>query len=39
MTIEIVTAKCSFTDHLKYKIINKTTCRIPSANPPQLYAH
>ena len=25
-----------FTDHLKLKTVNKTTCRTPSASPPQL---
>ena len=25
--------QCFFTDHLKHKTVNKTTCRIPSANP------
>ena len=25
--------KCSFTDHLRYKTANKTTCRTPSVNP------
>ena len=28
-----------FTDHLKHKTVNKITCRIPSANPLQLWAH
>ena len=27
-----------FTDHLKQKIVNKTTCGTPSANPCQLCA-
>ena len=26
----------SFTDHLKHKIVNKTTCRMPLVNPRQL---
>ena len=28
-----------FTDHLKYKIANKRTCRAPSPNPGQIFAH
>ena len=28
-----------FTDHLKHKTVNKATCRTPSADPRQLYAH
>ena len=31
--------QCFFTDHLNHKIVNKTTCRTPSANPRQLWAH
>ena len=27
-----------FTDHLKQKTVNKTTCRTPKANPRQLCA-
>ena len=27
------------TDHLNHKTVNKTTCRMPLANPHQLYAH
>ena len=29
-------AQCSFIDHLKYKIENKTSCRMPSTNHDQL---
>ena len=28
-----------FTDHLNHKTVNNTTCRTPSANPRQLWAH
>ena len=28
-----------FTDHLNHKTVHKTTCRAPSANPRQLWAH
>ena len=28
-----------FTDHLNQNIVNKTTCRTPSANPRQLWTH
>ena len=31
--------KSFFTDHLKQKNVNKTTCRTPSSNPRQLCAH
>ena len=33
---EIFATQCFFTDHLKNKIVNKTTCRIPSTNSRQL---
>ena len=26
-------------DHMNHKIVNKTTCRTPSANPRQLWVH
>ena len=28
--------QCFLTDHLKHKTVNKTTCRMPLANPHQL---
>ena len=31
--------QCSFTDHLKLKIVNKTTCSMPSTNPRLQQAH
>ena len=33
---KIFATQYSFTDHMKYKIVNKATCRIPSANNCQL---
>ena len=36
---KIFATQCFFTGYLKHKTVNKTTCRTPSANPPQLYAH
>ena len=30
---KIFAVQCFFTDHLKHKTVNKTTCRTPSANP------
>ena len=33
------TTQCFFIDHLNRKTINKTTCRTPSVNPHQLWAH
>ena len=33
---KIFATQCSFTDPLKDKFVNKTTCRIPSTNYPQL---
>ena len=35
---KVFPAKCFFTDHLKQKTLNKTTCRMPSANSRQLFA-
>ena len=32
-------AQCFFTDYLNHKTANKTTCRITSSNPCQLWAH
>ena len=34
---ETFARQCFFTDHLNHKIVNKTTCRKPSANPHQLW--
>ena len=31
--------QCFFTDHLKHKTVNRTTCRMHSANLRQLRAH
>ena len=31
--------QCFFTDYLNHEIVNKTTCRTPSANPRQLWPH
>ena len=31
--------QCFFSDHLNHKTVNKTTCRMPSENPRQLWAH
>ena len=31
--------ECFFTDHMNHRTINKTTCRTPSANPRQPWAH
>ena len=39
MTHKIFATQCYFTDLLEHKITNKTTCRIPLANPRQLLAH
>ena len=36
---KIFATQCFFTDHLKHKTVNIMTCRMPSANPRQLYAH
>ena len=36
---KIFATQCLFNDHLKRKTVNKTTCRIPSANPRQLCKH
>ena len=33
---KIFATQCFFTDHLKYKTVNKTTFRTPSANPRQI---
>ena len=33
VTIKIFATQCFFTDHLKHKTVNKTTCRTPSASP------
>ena len=33
------TTKSPFSHHLKQKMANKTTCKIPTANPCQLQAH
>ena len=30
--------QCFFTDHFNHKSVNKTTCRMPSVNPRQLWA-
>ena len=32
-------ARCFFTEHLKYKTLNKATLRTPSPNPHQLCIH
>ena len=37
--LKIFATPCFFTDHLKHKTVNKTTCRAPSANPCHLCAH
>ena len=34
---ETFARQCFFTDHLNHKIVNKTTCRKPPANPHQLW--
>ena len=39
VTSKIFATQCFLTDHLKHKIVNKTTCRMSSANPLQLYKH
>ena len=31
--------QCFFTGHLNQKTVDKTTCRTPSGNPHQLWAH
>ena len=31
--------QCFYTDHLKHKTANKTSCRTPSENPHQLCTH
>ena len=36
---KIFATQCFFTDRLNHKIVNKTTCRTPSANPCQLQTH
>ena len=36
---KVFATQCFFTDHLKHKFLNKTTCRPPSANPRQLCTH
>ena len=36
MASKIFATQCSLTDHLKHKIVNKTTCKMLSTNPPQL---
>ena len=33
---KVFATQCSFTNSLKHKIVKKTTCRMPSANPRQL---
>ena len=33
---KIFATQCFFTDRLKYKIVNKATCRMPSENTRQL---
>ena len=35
---KIFTTKSFFTNHLKHKTVNKSTCRMPSVNPRQLCA-
>ena len=37
LTSKIFATQCSFDDHIRHKIVNKTTCRTPNANPRQLY--
>ena len=39
MLVKPLLQKFFFTDHLNHKVVNKTTCRTPSANPFQLWAH
>ena len=39
VTSKIFATQCFFADHLKHKTVNKTTCRMSSANPHQLYKH
>ena len=36
---KIFSTQCFFTDHSKYKMVNKTTCRTTPANPHQLCAN
>ena len=37
--VKSLATQCFFTDHLKHKTVNKTTCRTPSVNPRKLCAH
>ena len=39
MLVKPLLQKFFFTDHLNHKVVNKTTCRTPLANPFQLWAH
>ena len=36
---KIFATQCFFTDHLKHKLVDKTTCRVPSAHRHQLCRH
>ena len=37
LTSKIFATQCSFDDHIRHKIVNKTTCITPNANPHQLH--
>ena len=39
MSLKFFGIKRFFTDHLRHKTVNKTTCRGPAANPWQLCAN
>ena len=39
LSSKVFATQCFFTDHLKNKTVNKSSCRMPSANPRQLSAH
>ena len=39
MASKTFASQCFFTDHWNHKTVNKKTCRKPSANPRQLWAH
>ena len=39
MPCKIFATQCFFINHFKNKIVKKTTCKTPPANPYQLCAH